>query len=136
MSADHLLHYTPGSEGYGKWRLECIGGKPHGSWLERSWPDEFTCRCTESACYCRQGNHGACVHFGRYIGDIDYECRCDEDPTECWTVGWFDEQGADAIDGDNWPEDVLPLPVTCVYEDGLLIRYCPAKTLIQTLEGR
>ena len=119
MSANHQLHYTPGSEGYGTWRLECLPGTDnHGIFLERTWPDAITCRCTEAGedCEsCRKGEHDACSTFGQYIGDIDYECRCDYDPNRCWTIDWFDEYGADCIWGDDWPEDG---PWTCIASGG------------------
>lgn len=134
--ADHLLHYRPGSEGYGTWRLECLDGVcPQESWIDKAWPDRSTCRCTQEGndCQaCHDGDHGACGWYGRYFEEAGWECRCEHlsGPGGCWTITWMEECGADCMFGDDWPEDVLPLPVTARWNgDGLELRYASSEAV-------
>ena len=135
MSVNHVLHYKPGAEGYGAWRLECIEaeGTHHGSFIERSWPDENTCRCTEEAndCeYCTNGDHGGCGFYGTLIYDIGYECRT-EPSDECWTGGWLNEIVGECIHGDDWPENG-PWSVDCRWVDECMeIHHVPDDAPIQ-----
>lgn len=110
MKADHVLHYTPGGEGYGSWRLECIQdvGYHHSSWMEDFQPPGTPCRCLRDGndCEdCREDDHGACGYYGMYIFDIGFSCMCIEDPSTCWAQDWFDNTGADWIADGDWKED-------------------------------
>lgn len=127
VAPNHLLHHKPGEQGYSTWRLECLPEGFHGSYIEGSWADETECRCTLATCACRTGDHGGCTTYGGYIENIGSECRCQEDMSYCWTVDWWDEQGMESLEGDDWPEDVLPLPVLCSFDgDCMRVSYCPA----------
>ena len=119
FDADHLLHGTLTSEGYMTWRLECLPNGYHKSWCERQ--EGCTCTCES----CRDNDHGGCEVFGgRYFEEIGYECQAVEIDA-CWTLAWIEELGGECIHGNDWPEDGLPAPVYCEYDDGLVIRYCP-----------
>lgn len=86
IAADHLLHVTLTSEGYWRYRLECLSG-------------EFE-------------------HIG-------YTEKPDGLNDTCWVHDWLDGLGGGCIHGDDWPEDGAPYPVSCGYDEGLVVRYAP-----------
>lgn len=114
---DHLLHGTLGDEGYMTWRLECLPGGFHQSWVERLGGCD--CECDS----CADGDHSGCsVSGGRYFDEVGYKCQAVKIDV-CWTLSWLEELGGECIHGDDWPEDSLPLPVWCEYDEGLVIRF-------------
>lgn len=123
MKTDHLLHFTPGAEGYGVWRLECIQdtGYHHSSW-EEDLEHRSPCRCLavdDNDCTdCRDDDHGACGFYGGYIYDLGFMCQCVERPGTCWAVEWLNEVGQEWIADGDWTEDG-PWFVHADPEDGL-----------------
>jgi hypothetical protein len=102
---NHRLHYRPGDEGYGTWRLECLPSSDpdlHVSVsLERSW-------------------------MTSEIPDLEAQglvCR-----DHCWAQDWLDECGGDCIHGNDWPENG-PWDVDCwADDDGMRIEYAGPPT--------
>ena len=116
---NHLLHAKLGSEGFWSYRLECVGAaENHYSYSEKR--EGCTCTCE----YCQDGDHGGCTESEiNYVDGVGYGCFCERDP-QCWVHDWLDNVGGELIEGDDWPEDSLPLPVDCRWSgDGMVIKY-------------
>jgi hypothetical protein len=124
----HLLHFTPGEEGFGTWRLECVHPiTPHwnDNYVEPDvTPDPCHCLAAGNDCEdCRDGDHAACGYDSVYVDEMGPSCQLTKiEGGPCWVRPWWDETGAEAMT-DEWPEDVMPLPVICTYDEGLIVRF-------------
>jgi len=85
-------------------------------WIEGTWPNDFTCRCVEADCACREGLHDECGEFGGQSDVVGPECRCALEDG-CWVLDWWDATGGELLSGD-WPKDAsYPIPVSLVGSD-------------------
>jgi hypothetical protein len=122
---DHQLHFKPGAEGFGTWRLECLPNCDRPLMMER--PAGVPCRCVEEGndcenCTGEDPDHGACGFYGAVIEDVGPECQCDPQPDCCWVKEHFGEVGSECIEGEDWPENG-PWPVEVDYDGGLILTY-------------
>lgn len=120
--SEHKIVVNVGGYNGATYKMECSDPEScQVVFQETSWPDEFTCRCTDAQCFCRDGDHSGCGNFGRYIVGLGPECQ--QVPVEgCGLVVWLDELGEEALD--VWEDVTLEVPVNTYWEteDGPVFR--------------
>lgn len=113
--SEHTLvikHYGVDGEQY---ELECSDPENCDDvYDEGDWPDDVTCRCQESECECRIGEHDACYEYGYWISDLGPACRCV--PWKgCGMQDWLHEAGIELLA--EWKEPVIVrVPVKVLWE--------------------
>lgn len=120
--SDHKIVVNVG--GYNGTTYEMVCSDPEGCtdvYQETTWPDDFTCRCVDPECLCRQGDHSGCSDYGRHIQGLGPECQ--QVPVEgCGLIVWLDELGEEALD--VWEGVTVEVPVSACWEteDGPVFR--------------
>lgn len=119
----HVLIHWP--DAWASYQIKCSGTtveRACATHYDHSWPDEFTCRCEDDECMCRQGDHGGCSEFGGYIEEVGDSCRA-MPRNECWYEQMMDEVGAEAFDfGRDGIKFSLPIKLTgCSFDEPIEI---------------